>query len=148
MRILHNNYPHYRHIPLHFSPKNALLFKSRCNILIGFEIIKELPGWVGSGTSCTTTQQTIERAFVYSVYTLQNCLNSTACSVVYYTYILIHQYCAFHKRLCLHLQGRCIYMELSSAMSVHVYRSVIPPSPTRQLSPFLLLLSVQTLHTK
>ena len=29
---------------------NVLLFKSRCNIFIGFGIIKELPGLVGSGT--------------------------------------------------------------------------------------------------
>ena len=29
---------------------NLLLFKSRCNIFIGFGIIKELPGLVGSGT--------------------------------------------------------------------------------------------------
>jgi hypothetical protein len=41
---------HYKHIPLHFSPTNVLLFKSRCNIFIGFGIIKELPGLVGSGT--------------------------------------------------------------------------------------------------
>jgi hypothetical protein len=33
---------------------NVLLFKSRCNIFIGFGIIKELPGLVGSGTPCTT----------------------------------------------------------------------------------------------
>ena len=32
---------------------NVLLFKSRCNIFIGFGIIKELPGLVGSGTPCT-----------------------------------------------------------------------------------------------
>ena len=31
---------------------NVLLFKSRCNIFIGFGIIKELPGLVGSGTPC------------------------------------------------------------------------------------------------
>ena len=31
---------------------NVLLFKSRCNIFIGFGIIKELPGLVGGGTSC------------------------------------------------------------------------------------------------
>ena len=31
---------------------NVLLFKSRCNIFIGFRIIKEMPGLVGSGTSC------------------------------------------------------------------------------------------------
>jgi len=33
---------------------NVLLFKSRCNIFIGFGIIKELPGLVGSGTLCIT----------------------------------------------------------------------------------------------
>jgi hypothetical protein len=42
--------PHYRHIPLHFSPTNVFLFKSRCNIFIGFGTIKELPGLVDSGT--------------------------------------------------------------------------------------------------
>jgi hypothetical protein len=31
---------------------NLLLFKSRCNIVIGVRIIKELPGLVGSGTLC------------------------------------------------------------------------------------------------
>ena len=31
---------------------NVLLFKSRCNIFIGFRIIKEMPGLVGSGTPC------------------------------------------------------------------------------------------------
>ena len=31
---------------------NVLLFKSRCNIFIGFRIIKEMSGLVGSGTPC------------------------------------------------------------------------------------------------
>jgi len=31
---------------------NILLFKSRCNIFIGFRIIKEMPGLVGSGAPC------------------------------------------------------------------------------------------------
>jgi hypothetical protein len=31
---------------------NIRLLKSRCNIIIGVRIIKELPGLVGSGTSC------------------------------------------------------------------------------------------------
>jgi len=31
---------------------NVLLFKSRCNNFIGFRIIKEMPGLVGSGTPC------------------------------------------------------------------------------------------------
>ena len=31
---------------------NVLLFKSRCNIFIGFRIIKEMPGLVDSGTLC------------------------------------------------------------------------------------------------
>jgi hypothetical protein len=43
---------HYRHIRLHFSPTNVLPFKFRCNILICFGIIKELPGFVGSGIPC------------------------------------------------------------------------------------------------
>jgi hypothetical protein len=43
---------HYRHIPLHFSPTNVLVFKSRCNTFIGFGIIKEMPGLEGSGTPC------------------------------------------------------------------------------------------------
>jgi hypothetical protein len=46
---------HYRHIPLHFSPTNILLFKSRRNIFIGFGIIKEPSGLVGSGTPCIST---------------------------------------------------------------------------------------------
>ena len=33
---------------------NVLLFKFRCNILIGVRIIKEMPGSVASGTSCTS----------------------------------------------------------------------------------------------
>jgi hypothetical protein len=35
---------------------NVLLFKSRCNIVIGFRIIKEPPGLVGSGTLCIFTK--------------------------------------------------------------------------------------------
>jgi len=31
---------------------NVFVFKSRCNIFIGFRIIKEMPGLVGSGTPC------------------------------------------------------------------------------------------------
>jgi len=33
--------------------KNVLLFKFRCNILIGVRIIKEMLGSVASGTLCT-----------------------------------------------------------------------------------------------
>jgi hypothetical protein len=32
--------------------KNVLLFKFRCNIFIGVIIIKEMPGYVASGTPC------------------------------------------------------------------------------------------------
>jgi hypothetical protein len=32
---------------------NVLLFKFRCNIFIGVRIIKEMPGSVASGTSCS-----------------------------------------------------------------------------------------------
>jgi hypothetical protein len=31
---------------------NVILFKSRCNVVIGVRIIKEPQGWVGSGTPC------------------------------------------------------------------------------------------------
>jgi hypothetical protein len=41
---------HYRHIS---HTTNVLLFKFRCNIVIGVKITKELPGLVGSGTPCT-----------------------------------------------------------------------------------------------
>jgi len=34
---------------------NALLFKFRCNILIGVRIINEMPGSVASGTPCICT---------------------------------------------------------------------------------------------
>jgi len=33
--------------------KNVPLFKFRCNIFIGVRIIKEMPGSVASGTSCS-----------------------------------------------------------------------------------------------
>jgi len=33
---------------------NVFLFKFPCNIFIGVRIIKEMPGSVASGTSCTT----------------------------------------------------------------------------------------------
>ena len=36
---------------------NVLLFKFRFNIFIGFRIIKEMPGLVGSGTSCIIKTQ-------------------------------------------------------------------------------------------
>ena len=36
---------------------NVLLFKSRCNIFIGFRIIKEIPGLVGSGTPCINAKE-------------------------------------------------------------------------------------------
>jgi hypothetical protein len=49
---------HYRRVPLRFSPRNVLLFKSRCNIFIVFGIIKELPGLVGTGTPYTSVSQT------------------------------------------------------------------------------------------
>jgi hypothetical protein len=34
--------------------KNVLPFKFRCNIFIGVRIIKEMPGSISSGTSCTS----------------------------------------------------------------------------------------------
>jgi len=55
--------------------KNVLLFKFRCNILIGVGITKEMPGLVASGTSCTTitiTTRLIVRFEVLSAMTMKN----------------------------------------------------------------------------
>jgi hypothetical protein len=52
---LEANGGHFQHILwcCHIShTTNVLLFKFRCNIIIGVRIIKEMPGLVGSGTPC------------------------------------------------------------------------------------------------
>jgi len=45
---------------------NVLLFKSRYNIFIGFRIIKEMPGLVGSGTPCITPEREMKARKWYS----------------------------------------------------------------------------------
>ena len=55
---LYANTGHFQHMLWcrHIShTTNILLFKSRCNIFIGFRIIKKMPGLVGSGTLCICT---------------------------------------------------------------------------------------------
>jgi hypothetical protein len=42
---------------------NVLLFKSHYNIVIGVRIIKELPGLVGSGTTCTRETAKVSMLF-------------------------------------------------------------------------------------
>jgi len=55
MRILQRNLKRTTDTFLFIShTTNVLLFKFRCNILIGVRIIKEMPGSVASGTHCTT----------------------------------------------------------------------------------------------
>jgi len=55
MRILQRNLKQTTDTLLFISHKmNVLLFKFRCNILIGVRIIKEMPGSVVSGTLCMT----------------------------------------------------------------------------------------------
>ena len=51
---------------------NVILFKSRCNILIGFRIIKEMSGLVGSGTLCITMHGSINIKSKLSVIIIQN----------------------------------------------------------------------------
>jgi hypothetical protein len=79
---------------------NALLFKFRCNIFICVRIIKEMPGWVASGTPCTCdgratisgrTWKTavclsnITPAYIYREYSL--CMSCGQCwSVSRYVY--------------------------------------------------------------
>jgi hypothetical protein len=54
MRILQRNLKRATDTFLFIShTPNVLLFKSRCNIFIGFRIIKEMPGPVSSGTPFT-----------------------------------------------------------------------------------------------
>jgi len=54
MRILQRNLKRtVPHCVRNAKGKNVLLFKFRCNIFIGVRIIKEMPGSVASGTSCT-----------------------------------------------------------------------------------------------
>jgi len=53
MRILQRNLKRTTNTFLFIShTTNVLLFKFRCNILIGVRIIKEMPGSVESGTLC------------------------------------------------------------------------------------------------
>jgi hypothetical protein len=47
---------------------NVLPFKSRCNIFIGFRIIKEMPGLVGNGTPCIYFHMGLEYIYVRSQY--------------------------------------------------------------------------------
>jgi hypothetical protein len=50
---LYANGGHFQHMRCHIShTTNVLLFKSRCNSFIGFRIIKEMLGLVGSETLC------------------------------------------------------------------------------------------------
>jgi hypothetical protein len=66
---------------------NVLLFKSRCNIFIGFRIIKEMPGLVGSGTPRTTQRSrpvhlhthAHARDFFYVVESFFFLMSSVAC---------------------------------------------------------------------
>jgi hypothetical protein len=49
--------------------KNVLLFKFRCNILIGVRIVKKMPGSVASGTICSSiTFRRKERLWFWKVY--------------------------------------------------------------------------------
>jgi hypothetical protein len=48
---------------------NVLLFKSHCNIFIGFGIIKELLGLVGSGTPCINI---IVGTIIIHIYDMHN----------------------------------------------------------------------------
>jgi len=63
---------------------NVLLFKSRCSIFIGFRIIKEMPGLVGSGTP----------VFITAIYT-----NSFQLAL-YCTNKICSEQLSSHKLLC------------------------------------------------
>ena len=70
MRILKRNFTHTTDTFLFIShTTNVILFKFRCNIFIGFRIIKEIPGSVASGTlyfySKTNQMHSISNLFYF-----------------------------------------------------------------------------------
>jgi len=73
MRILQRLQTHTTDTFLFIShTTNVLLFKFRCNIFIGVRIIKEMPGWVASGTPC------IYRGIVVAVFIVYELLGAFA----------------------------------------------------------------------
>ena len=74
MRILQRNLKRTTDTFLFIShTSNVLLFKFRCNILIGVRIIKEMPGSVASGTHCIFQDKPYARLSVVSQNTNLAC---------------------------------------------------------------------------
>jgi len=56
---------------------NVLLFKFRCNIFIGFRIIKEMPGSVASGKHCIYSAHIHTHTYIHThTLTIQNVLKT------------------------------------------------------------------------
>jgi hypothetical protein len=69
MRILQQNLKHTTDTFLFIShTTNVLLFKFRCNILIGVRIIKEMPGLVASWALCIRVRVNVQLLFGYLLH--------------------------------------------------------------------------------
>jgi hypothetical protein len=88
----------------HISHKtNVLLFKSRCNILIGFRIIKEMPGLVSSGTLCIWV--------IWNSILISLQVNPTRCTILLSIFIsLLYMFRANHVPII--RRNYCIYVTL------------------------------------
>jgi len=80
-----------------------LLFKFRCNILIGVRIIKEMPGSVASGTPCVyfltcNIIQHEQNLFTYKTMTFMvtECMLSTRCLFLYWTVLILNTFFSCH----------------------------------------------------
>jgi hypothetical protein len=84
---------------------NVLLFKFRCNIVIGVRIIKEMPGLVGSGTPCT-------------LYEIRNTPRQ-----IKFKYNMTFAYYLSQLHFC--LPSKCEFGTILTQMQQHLYNSVL-----------------------
>jgi len=96
MRILQRNLKRTTDTFLFIShTTNVLLFKFRCNIVIGVRIIKEMPGSVASGTHCIATNCNIFVFMTVCVYIYIYIYVCVFVCVYIYIYTHIHTHYSF-----------------------------------------------------
>jgi hypothetical protein len=83
---------------------NVLLFKFRCNIIIGVRIIKEMSGLVGSGTSCI---------YVLCMY---------VCMYVHMNvYMWVYMYVCMYVCMCVGMYYVCMYVCMHACTYIWTY---------------------------
>ena len=80
---------HYRHIPLHFSHNERNPVQISLQYFIGFRIIKEMPGSVASGTSCT----------LYCIFSEKLTGPNKILSLLSYMHVFIRNYTYYQNHL-------------------------------------------------